>query len=242
MLVFRRIFLCVGIAALLGATPGCTQSVASMAIPDAPVPQVPVSSSRDSDTPSEAKTLPYAPLYSRTIFTTQRARPLLGVDKLKYAAVEMTRPVNILHAAVSAGFSQYEGGDPKYGDGPQAYGARYGAAVLRESSYRLFSDGIFPILFDEDPRYYRMGASGTVRQRLWYSFTRSFVTRSDAGRPVPNFATLIGHASGAALVLAYYPSTSQGRGVVLRTFADSMAVQVSLDMVREFVPKLRFLF
>lgn len=235
-------FIYVGITALLGATPGCTQQTISAAIPDAPLPQVSVSSSKDSAASSEAKTLPYASLYSRTIFTTQRARPLIGVDKLKYAAVEMTRPINVLHAAVSAGFSQYEGGDPKYGNGVGAYGARYGAAVLRESSYRLLSDGVFPIVFEEDPRYYRMGNGRTVRQRLLYSFTRSFVTRSDVGRPVPNYATLIGHAAGAALVLTYYPDTSQGGGVVLRTFGDSMAVQVGLDMAREFVPKLRFLF
>ncbi len=220
----------------------CAQQSALATLPDAPVPQIAASTSVAGTSHSASTQLPYASFYSRTIFTTQQARPLLGFAKIKYAGVEMVRPINVLHAAVSAGYSQFQGGDPKYGSGAGAYGARYGDAILRESTYRFFSDGFFPLLLHEDPRYYRMDSHGTVRQRLWYSFSRSFVTRTDAGTPTPNYATLLGHATGAALVLTYYPDTSQGGGVVLRTFADSIAVQIGLDMVREFVPKLRFLF
>ena len=235
---FLLVWVCLGWVPQLSA-----QQSALAVLPDAPMPQMAAGSSPDpaASTSGSAPALPYAPLYSRTIFTNRRARPLLGIDKLKYAGVEMLRPINIPHAMVSAEFSQFQGGDPKYGNDFGAYEERLGAAMLRESSYRLFADGVFPLLLHEDPRYYRMDSQGTVRQRLWYSFSRSFVTRTDAGAPVPNYATLLGHAAGAALALSYYPDTSQGGGVVLRTFADSIAVQIGLDVVREFAPKLRFL-
>ncbi len=233
-------------------------------LPDAPAPQQPNTqdatndTSRSSSAPDAAPgqtgeqeinqqqtakhvdQLPYAPLYARTIFTDKQARPLLGLDKLRYTGEEMLRPINLLHAGVSAEFSQFQGGDPKYGSGFGSYSQRFGAAMLREATYRVFSDGLFPIILREDPRYYRMDHGGG-RKRFVYAFTRTFVTRDDAGQWVPNYATFLGHAAGAALTLAYYPATSQGGGVVLRTFGDSIAVQIGLDLVREFVPSLRWL-
>ena len=233
------------VAGLFFAVAACAQQVARNALPDAPVPQQTASSSStnsssSSDSVAPVVQLPYASLYDRTIFTNKRARPLLGVDKLKYAGVEMLRPINVPHALVSAEFSQFQGGDPKYGNDFGAYEERFGAAMLRETTYRLFADGVFPLLLHEDPRYYRMDR-GHASKRLEYAFTRTFVTKNDAGRWVPNYATLLGHGAGAALTLAYYPETSQGGGVVLRTFGDSIAVQIGLDMVREFAPKLRWL-
>lgn len=226
--------------------------VSRVELPDAPVPQSAQSSSSGSafmsalnppltgSNPNVPSTLPYARLYDRTIFIDQQARPLLGIDKLRYSGEEMIRPINLAHAAVSAEFSQFQGGDPKFGSGFGSYSQRFGDAMLRDTSYRLFADGIFPFLLHEDPRYYRM-TLGPVPRRAVYAFTRTFITRNDAGRNVPNYGTLLGHAAGAALTLAYYPATSQGGGVVLRTLADSLAVQIGLDWVREFAPSLRFL-
>ena len=236
------------VAGFFFAVAASAQQVAMNALPDAPVPQQnlsptsPSSSSGIAPTPLNQVTppLPYARLYDRTIFTNKRARPLLGIDKLKYAGEEMIRPINVPHALVSAEFSQFQDGDPKYGTDFGAYEERFGAAMLRETTYRLFADGLFPMLLHEDPRYYRMDR-GPASKRLEYAFTRTFVTKNDAGRWVPNYATLLGHGAGAALTLAYYPETSQGGGVVLRTFGDSIAVQIGLDMVREFAPKLRWL-
>ncbi len=234
---FLLVWVCLGWMPQLSA-----QQSALAVLPDAPMPQMAAGAVPDHavSTSGSAPALPYAPLYDRTIFTNKRARPLLGIDKLKYAGVEMLRPINIPHAMVSAEFSQFQGGDPKYGNDFGAYEERLGAAMLRETSYRLFADGVFPLLLHEDPRYYRLD-QGPAHKRLEYAFTRTFVTRNDAGQWVPNYATLLGHAAGAALALSYYPDTSQGGGVVLRTFADSIAVQIGLDMVREFAPKLRFL-
>jgi hypothetical protein len=251
MLGTRRITLCLGwlclaIAPLLSAQQSepharTAANTFADALPDAPVPQTALPPSQIAASTATPAPLPYASLSSRTIFTNKQARPLLGIDKLKYAGVEMIRPINLPHALVSAEFSQFQGGDPKYGNDFGAYEERFGAAMLRETSYRFFADGLFPLMLHEDPRYYRMDNHGTVRQRLLYSMTRSFVTRTDAGAAVPNYASLLGHAAGAALTLSYYPGTSQGGGVVLRTFADSIAVQIGLDMVREFAPKLRWL-
>ncbi len=225
----------------------CTQQVAWNALPDAPVPQQTASSSSTTSSYSAAPEatqpiaqLSYAPLYDRTIFTNRRARPLLGIDKLKYAGEETLRPINLPLALVSAEFSQFQDGDPKDGTGFGSYSQRFGTAMLRETTYRLFADGVFPLLLHEDPRYYRM-EQGPATKRLEYAFTRTFVTKNDAGKWVPNYATLLGHGAGAALTLAYYPETIQGGGVVLRTFGDSIAVQIGLDMVREFAPKLRWL-
>ena len=55
---------------------------------------------------------------------------------------------------------------PKYGHDAGAFGEKFGAAMLRSASVRVFSDGIFATAFHQDPRYYRIAHGGFIRRSL----------------------------------------------------------------------------
>ena len=56
--------------------------------------------------------------------------------------------------------------DPKYGHDAGAFGEKFGAAMLRSASVRVFSDGILAAAFHQDPRYYRIGQGSIVHRGL----------------------------------------------------------------------------
>ncbi len=89
------------------------------------------------------------------------------------------------------------GGD-KFAD----WSSRYARAFATRSSAQLFGWGIYPILFKQDPRYYRSPRRG-FGQRVWYAATRTFVTRSDAGRQQVNASEILGDLTSAALANVY---------------------------------------
>jgi hypothetical protein len=149
-----------------------------------------------------------------------------------------TSPVGWVPAVFSSGWEQLMNGDPKYGHNSTAYGERVGAAVLRESSMRFFSDSLFPTLTHEDPRYYRK-AYGGVKTRGDYAIEQVFVKRRDDGIRGFNYSDTLGRLAASALTLTYYPAPSANGRVVMQTWAVSLAGDAGANLFLEFWPDVR---
>ncbi len=232
-------FVCLALAAPPWAI--AAQPNAPASLPDAPTPAVSTSSSIQADSsatqPAAAgEAARYAPIYARTIFPGETARPLTVREKYIYAGRQMVEPINFLPALFSAGEGQYRNSDPRYGTDAGAFGQRLGAALVREDSDRLFTNAVFPALLHEDPRYFRMGTGSDVR-RVEYALGQVFIARTDSGKSIPNYAGLLGRGIAAGLTQAYYPDTSRGGGVVLRGFGYSLGGLAVFNILREFVPR-----
>jgi hypothetical protein len=65
------------------------------------------------------------------------------------------------------------------------------------------TEGIFPTLLHQDPRYFRRH-EGTGRSRLGYAISRLFITRTDSGRNQFNYSEIVGSATSLAISNAYY--------------------------------------
>ena len=99
------------------------------------------------------------------------------------------------------------------------------------------TEGIFPTLLHQDPRYFRR-REGNWRSRLGYAMSRLFITRTDSGRHQFNYSEILGSATSLAISNAYYPDG--------RTFGNNMgryALQLGFDAasnaLKEFWPDLK---
>jgi hypothetical protein len=63
-----------------------------------------------------------------------------------------------LQTGLSPGLSQARNTNPGFGQGAEGYGKRFGAAALDSADGTLWGNAILPILFKEDPRYFRLGS------------------------------------------------------------------------------------
>jgi len=194
----------------------------------APVPALPQTVAR-----SHARRFRWRPYVN----PGQPHHPLTAREKMNFWLHLETRPYSPLPSFFSAAYEQGTNGNPKFGTDSGAFGERLGAAFVRDASMRFFVGSAFPVLFHEDPRYYRMQNGSVVARGLWAG-EQALVTHTDSGRLTPNYSDLLGHLAACALTLLYYPAPSANGRVVMESWATSVAGDAGNKLILEFVPSL----
>jgi hypothetical protein len=160
--------------------------------------------------------------------------PLRPSEKFKIAKQDTFDRGTVALAALFATQAYFSRSEPSFGTGVPGY-ARYFAASYGDFAIGNFmTEGIYPTLFRQDPRYFRRG-TGSVWSRLLYSSGQIFVTHGDSGHIQFNVSELGGNATAVAISRAYYP---QGRNAT--DAASQFGVQIGVDMasniLKEFEP------
>ena len=109
--------------------------------------------------------------------------------------------------------------------------------LLDRTDQAVQSTLLFPALLHQDTRYYAMG-TGPVRRRTLHAVYSVVVAHSYSGNPVFNVAGLAGKVGTQAVSTTYYPSGSEGFGVLASKFAYSCLRQAGFTVLREFSPDL----
>lgn len=163
--------------------------------------------------------------------------PLTAKQKLTIATKDsFAYPLMIIGAAY-ASLYQLENSHPEFGQGVEGYAKRFGTSYCDQVTGNFMTEGIFPIILKEDPRYFRM-AHGTISHRTWYAVSRIFVTRTDSGKPIMNFSELLGNATASAIGLSYYPDNRD-----VPDYLQNWGIQLGTDAVsqvlKEFWPDVK---
>jgi hypothetical protein len=108
-----------------------------------------------------------------------------------------------------AGLGQAQNTNPGFGQGAEGYFKRFGAAYADTVDGNLWGNAIFPILFKEDPRYFRLG-TGSFTHRFLYSAATTIWCRRDNGTWGPNYANVLGNFASGAISNLYYPAADRG--------------------------------
>jgi hypothetical protein len=236
-----RLFSLVLLAAVLplAAQQAMAGTALAVELPDAPLPSQAIQrSATTAPQPIPASAPHYAPRFARYIQPYQVTRQLSAKEKLELSVREQLRPYAFSTEILAAGWEHLRDGNPKYGSDSAGFGERLGAAAIQQTSNAIFSDGVFPALLRQDPRYYRKG-SGKILDRVLYSATRGLVTRTDAGNPAPNYSRILGSASAYALTMAYYPAVSATWGQTAKGWSVSFLTGALGNQIHEFGPDVR---
>jgi Carboxypeptidase regulatory-like domain len=162
------------------------------------------------------------------------ASPLVPKQKFELAIRSRTDPVAFLTTAVIAGVEQVNGRYPAYGDGPEGYAKRYGAAYATSTISRFLGSAVFPSIFHQDPRYFYKG-SGSVPSRAWYAMTRSVVARGDNGRWQPGYSHVLGSLAAGAISNLYHPGSDRGASLTFENAGIGIGSAAVSNLVREFL-------
>lgn len=146
-------------------------------------------------------------------------------------------PLSFLTAGFKAGFDQAENRDPTFGQGAQGWGKRFGAAMGDQTSVRFFADFVYPTIFSEDPRYYRLG-HGSAKKRLVHAIEHTFVAHRDDGSHVFNYSEWMGATTGVVLGNAFHPGNERGVGPAAGRVGYAVLSDMGFDVVREFWPEI----
>jgi hypothetical protein len=150
-------------------------------------------------------------------------------------------PVNFMGSAWDAGWAQRDDDDRAFGQGAAGYGKRYAAALTDNVADDFFNTFLYPSLFHQDPRYYRMG-HGSVHARLGHALTHVFVAHGDSGKLMFNYSEWFGTASSKALSNLYHPDNERGFASVADRAGVSLATDTGWNVFREFWPEIAHTF
>ncbi len=161
--------------------------------------------------------------------------PMTWQQKGYLALHDLTDPVNFATilgvSAITVGADSHSA----YGPGLKGFGKSVGVSYLQDATGQFFGAFAIPVIAHQDPRYFRM-PHAPFTKRLVYSISRTVVSRSDSGKSMPNYATLLNYPIGAELSNFYVPGIStNGASTVARIFT-GYALDPVNNLINEFLP------
>jgi len=171
------------------------------------------------------------------------AVPLTPGQKMNLSLHSALDPFAFASAFLEAGYHEAANDVSGFPSGPEGFFERSGAAYLDTFDGDILSTGIVPILFRQDPRYFRLG-HGTVRHRALYSLATSFIAKSDrSGKWELNYGNVLGNLAAGALSNLYYPGGNSNFGLTVTNTILQISEGTGGSIFNEFWPDLsrRFL-
>lgn len=158
-------------------------------------------------------------------------------DKFMLFVEDAFDPVTFLSAGFDAALDQASNRDPTFGQGAAGLTRRFGADLTDRISGKFVKDFAYPVIFSEDPRYYRLGYGGTGR-RIIHAAEHLVVAHSPNGTRMVNYSELFGTGTAVALADLYHPGNERGAGAMARQVGSRFAWDVGFDILREFWPEI----
>jgi hypothetical protein len=139
--------------------------------------------------------------------------------------------------AFEAAMQQAANGQPRYGQGWDAYGERFAAAEGDQISGSILIYGVLPTILHEDPRYFRQGRGSKI-SRIWYAVNRTVVTRRDNGTSGFNTSETLGQLMSCGISTSYYPQQDRSVSRVFSNWAVNLGSNSAYNVLSEYYPDM----
>lgn len=173
----------------------------------------------------------------RTAEESANLQKLTAKGKFNLAWKDSTDQAIFLQSAFLSGIGQATNSNPSFGQGMKGYAKRFGGAYGDFAIQNTMTEGVFPALLHQDPRYFRRH-TGTARSRLCYAVGRLFITRTDSGGRQFNYSEVVGGAAALAISNAYYPDGRTASDNVSR-YITQLGFDAASNVLKEFWPDLK---
>ena len=168
----------------------------------------------------------------------QDAVPLSPGQKMDLALHSTLDIFTFVSAFAEAGYYEVDDDLVGFSWGAKGYFERTGVAYLDTADGTVLSTGVVPILFRQDPRYFRLGY-GPKWHRTWYALASSFVAKGDrSGKWEPNYGNLLGNLAAGGVSNLYYPPGNTSVGLTMTNFAIQIAEGMAGAVFEEFWPDI----
>jgi hypothetical protein len=162
--------------------------------------------------------------------------PLTAGEKFKVASEDSFDRGTVALAGVFGGLSQLSNDNRSFGQGGAGFGRYFGAAYGDLVIGDYMTEAFFPVLFHQDPRYFRRG-TGKGWSRLRYAMGQTFWTHSDSGRMQLNYSEIVGNSVASAVSTAYY-TDNRTAGSAASKLGMQIGVDMAANVLKEFWPDI----
>lgn len=201
-------------------------------LPDKPAGTAP----ENPDPPGGKRVFGVLPNY-RTVDGSTVTSSLSNSRKFYIASKDSFDYPLIVFSGALAGLGQWSNQDPSYGQGAAGFAKRLGANYADQAIGNIMTEGVFPVLLHEDPRYYRSG-KGNVWSRAGYAFSAIFVTHTDSGTVRFNYSEWVGNAAGTAFSNVYHVD-GRTAGENVEKWVEQCTIDGLSQVLKEFWPDIK---
>jgi hypothetical protein len=181
------------------------------------------------------RALGIVPLFGMT--SVHDAPPLSSKQKFQLMSRTMIDPFFFVSAGITAGLGQATNSFSQYGQGATGFAKRYGAAVADNADSNFFSNFVYPSIFKQDPRYFRLG-EGSMKKRVGTAIAQEFVARKDSGGHTISYSNILGALTAGSISNVYYPSEDRGFGLTMSRAGTALGWGTLGNVLLEFWPDI----
>jgi hypothetical protein len=164
--------------------------------------------------------------------------PLTAQDNLRSAVRGVIDPFNLMTIAADAAIGIGSDSHTVYGPGFKGFAKYAGVSLTEDMTGEFFGTFLVPSLMHQDPHYHRQPFT-SVKRRFLHTFAAVVWSQSYTGKPMFNYANIVGGIATAAVSNTFVPGPNrQGFGNTAQRLALAFAISPSGNMIEEFVPDL----
>ncbi len=178
--------------------------------------------------------LPIINWYARFLNGPQ-VKPLTPLEKAHLAGRNLIDPFNLLTIFGEAAISVAANPDSPYGPGFPGYGRYSGVSFTQDMTGEFFGTFLIPSIFHQDPHYHRM-PHASIPRRFVHAIVQVAWTEGDNGKPMVNYADLVGFAIDEEINDLYVPGIQTDVPATAARYAIDVATAPIDNFITEFVP------
>jgi hypothetical protein len=190
----------------------------------------------NSPLPSESKRILFIIPNYRTSPSLKDYEPLTSGEKFRIASEDALDRGTVGLAVLFGGEGQLTNANRSFGQGAAGFGRYFGTAYGDLAIGDYMTEGVFPSLLHQDPRYFRR-STGSGWSRLGYAMGQIFWTHRDSGGTQFNYSEVIGNSAAVAISNAYYPDNRTASSATSR-LGMQLGVDMAANVLKEFWPDL----
>ena len=177
----------------------------------------------------------------RSVSSSTQLPPQSAREKITTSLQDGFDYSTLFLVGVQAGIAFSSKSTPEFHQGAPGY-ARYFWHIFADNADEdLLVEGLLPTVFHEDSRYYTLGHGGIVK-RAGYAFSRTVITRTDAGTERFNFSEVVGAGAASGISSLYYPTHDRTWTKVGQRWLTSVLIDGGTFAFKEFWPNINDAF
>jgi hypothetical protein len=161
--------------------------------------------------------------------------PMTWQEKGYLALHDLADPANFGTIVGISAISVAADSHSAYGPGLKGFGKSVGVSYLQDVTGQFFGAFTFPVLFHQDPRYFRM-PHAPLTKRILYSVSRTVISRHDDGSSMPNYSVFLNYPVGAVLSNQYVPGIHSDASSTVIRIVTGYALDPANNLLNEFLP------
>lgn len=211
---------------------------AENSLPDAPGFDVDqATATTQSSTPQQTKRILGVIPNFRAVSADAKLPAQSPKEKLTTAFQDSFDYSSFIFVGAQAGISMATKATPQFHQGAEGYARYYWHTFADQADENIWVEGILPVAFHQDSRYYTLGHGGILK-RAAYSFSRTIITRNDSGNETFNASEIVGAGAAAGISSLYYPSVDRTWTKVGQRWLTSTVIDGGTFVFKEFWPDI----